>query len=329
MKENKILNLTHNLIAPKAGFKNLMAIYNGDKIIDFKNRIRKYIKDNKIDTDFSDFSFEKVVRILQAEKMGRELNKVSPTNGMQEFIDSNADLYNYAKTQIWESFSKIYLDKDQLVDDKKQDKDEESKKGSKRDDLIKHLFKIQHNIFLYKNKQINEFIRKTDYKITSIADKIALKEKINVLINVGDSTIEDITNKADEYGIVKKDDKLKRFIAKKEYVYCRVKQIKYLEFQNLYNYLEGYTPFSTQHKTKGNEFNNVLVILDNGNWRNYDFEKLFTGGSSERIEVRTKKIFYVCCTRAKENLAVFFHNPAEEVIGKAKEWFGDSNVCSI
>jgi len=328
-KETKILNLTHNLIAPKAGFENLMAIYNGDKIIDFKNRIKKYIKDNKIDTDFSDFSFEKVVSTLQAEKIGGELKKVSPTNGMQEFINSNADLYNFAKTQIWESFSKIYLDKDQLVDDKKQDKDEESKKGSKRDDLIKHLFKIQHNIFLYNSEQFNEFIRKTEYKINSNADKIELEKRIEELTKVDDKTIEEIIEKADEYGICNKDDKLTRFIDKKEYIYNRVKQIKFSEFQKLYNYLEGYTPLSTQHKTKGNEFNNVLVILDNGGWRNYNFEKLFIGDSSESVETRTTKIFYVCCTRAKENLVVFFHNPVNGVINKAKEWFGDSNVCKI
>ena len=141
--------------------------------------------------------------------------------------------------------------------------------------------------------------------------------------------IDEIIEKADEYGICKKDDKLTRFIDKKEYIYNRVKQIKFLEFQNLYNYLEGYTPLSTQHKTKGNEFDNVLVILDNGGWRNYNFENLFIGGSSESIETRTKKIFYVCCTRAKENLAVFFHNPSGGVINRAGEWFGESNLIEI
>ncbi|MCK4523633.1 ATP-dependent helicase [candidate division WOR-3 bacterium] len=329
-KETKILNLTHNLIAPKAGFENLMSIYNGDKIIDFKNRIKKYIKDKKNDTDFSDFNFGDVVDTLQAGKTGADLIRVSPTSGrMQEFISSNSDLYNFAKTQNYEIFSKIYLDKDQLVDDKKQDKDEESKKGSKRDDLIKHLFKIQHNIFLYNSEQFNEFIRKTEYKINNIADKVELKKQIEELTKVEDKTIEEIINKADEYGICKKDDKLIRFIDKKEYIYNRVKQIKFSEFQMLYNYLEGYTPLSTQHKTKGNEFDNVLVILDNGGWRNYNFENLFTGGSSKSVEARTQKIFYVCCTRAKENLAIFFYNPTGGVINKVKKMFGDDNVCKI
>ncbi len=328
-KETKILNLTHNLIAPKAGFENLMEIYNGDKIIDFKKRIKQYIKDKAIDTDFSKKTFGEVVKQLQEGKIGLDLKKVSPTNGMQDFIDSKTELYDFAKSQNYELFSKIYLDKDSLIDDKKQDKDEESKKGSKRDDLIKHLFKIQNNIFLYQNREYNEFIRKMEYKLFSIKDKQELKDRIEELSNVKERTIEEIINKADEYGICKKDDKFEKFVRDNQYVFNRVKQIQFSEFQKLYSYLEGYTPFSTQHKTKGNEFNNVLVILDNGGWNNYNFEKLFTGGASETVEKRTQKIFYVCCTRAKENLAVFFHNPSTDVVEKAKEWFGYSNVKSI
>ena len=41
---------------------------------------------------------------------------------------------------------------------------------------------------------------------------------------------------------------------------------------------------------------------------------------------RTEKIFYVCCTRAKEQLAVFYHKPTTAVIDKAKEWFGKENI---
>ncbi len=318
-KETKILNLTHNLIAPKAGFKNLMEIYSGDKIIAFKNKIKKEIKTSGVTTDFSQKTFGEVVEQLPE----------SSTPGMKSFIKSNKGLYNFAKKQNYELFSKIYLDKDSLVDGKKQDKDEESKKGSKRDDLIKHLFKIQNNIFLYQNREYNEFIRKTEYKLFSITDKQELKDRIEELSNVQEETIEEIINKADEYGICKKDDKFKQFVREQEYVFNRVKQIQFSEFQKLYSYLEGYTPFSTQHKTKGSEFNNVLVILDNGGWRNYNFEKLFTGGALETVEKRTQKIFYVCCTRAKENLAVFFHEPGDAVVEKAKEWFGDNNVQSI
>ncbi|MBX2938437.1 MAG: ATP-dependent helicase [Ferruginibacter sp.] len=330
-KETKELNLTHNLIAGKAGFRNLMDIYDKDHILSFRDRIKKYIKDNNVATDFSENTFGEVIEVLQKGKSGRELNAVRPTNTMQVFIDDNAELYNYSKSLKYSEFSKMYVDKDQLLDDKKQDEDDESKKGSKRDNLIKHLFKIQNNISLYQNKKYNEFLRSTDYhfKITSIASKKALKESIENLVNVGDNTIEQVINDANDKRICLIDDKLIAFKESKEYLYNRLKDVKFSEFQKLYEYLEGQTPFSTQHKTKGSEFDNVLVILDNGGWNNYNFGNLFLCTGSASVLDRTQKIFYVCCTRTKENLAVFFHNPDVQVVKKAKEWFGNENVIDI
>ena len=105
--------------------------------------------------------------------------------------------------------------------------------------------------------------------------------------------------------------------------------MKYEEFENLFKYIEGYTPFSTQHKVKGAEFNNVLVILDNGNWNQYNFEYLFTETDNENVLKRTQKIFYVCCTRAKERLYVYYCNPSIQAINKAKIWFGEENVIKL
>ncbi len=330
-KVTKELNLTHNLIADKAGFRTLMDIYDKDQILIFKDRIRKYIKDNSIVTDFSTNTFGEVLQTLQQGKNGRELDKVSPTAGMRTFIDNNLELYSYAKTLNYAEFSRMYVDKDQLLDDKKQDENDENKKGSKRDNLIKHLFKIQTTIYLYQNRRYNEFLSATDYrfKITSIESKKILKENIESLVNVGDKTIEEIITEANEKEICLIDDKLEIFKEKKEYLYNRVKGLKFSEFQKLFEYLEGQTPFSTQHKTKGAEFDNVLVILDNGGWNNYNFEKMFLGTASPSVMDRTQKIFYVCCTRAKEKLAVFYHNPDKQVIEKAKEWFGEGNVINI
>jgi DNA helicase-2/ATP-dependent DNA helicase PcrA len=250
---------------------------------------------------------------------------------MQNFINNHQELYDDAKSIMYSKFSKMYVDKDQLIDDKKQNEDDENKKGSKRDNLIKHVYKIQTNIRLYQDKKYNDFLRVTDFrfKIEKISDKKTLKENIESLVNDGDKTIEEVINFAHEKGICLIDDKFNSFKEKNEYLYNRVKTVKFSEFQKLYDFLEGKTPFSTQHKTKGAEFDNVLVVLDNGGWNNYNFEKMFLGTASESVMNRTQKIFYVCCTRAKENLAVFFHNPDELVVEKAKEWFGDDNVLDL
>lgn len=330
-KETKELNLTHNLIADKAGFGTLMNIYDKDPVIGLKSEILEKIKYNKknnrpeIEIEEDD-TFDSVVDKFQLKNRERQLKK-----DILLADPIKAELYNQLKDKPFSEVRKIYLNKDALIDDKKQDEDDENKKGSKRDNLIKHLFKIQTNISLYQNKKYNEFLRATDFrfKITSIASKRTLKENIERLINVGDKTIEEVITDANEKEICMIGDKLVDFKDKKEYLYNRVKDVKFSEFQKLYEYLEGQTPFSTQHKTKGAEFDNVLVILDNGGWNNYNFEKMFLGTASPSVGERTKKIFYVCCTRAKKNLAVFFHNPNAQVITKAKEWFGDDNVIDI
>jgi DNA helicase-2/ATP-dependent DNA helicase PcrA len=333
-KKTKELNLTHNLIATKAGFRTLMDIYDKDSILDFKSRIKKYIKDKNIATDFSNMTFGQVIESLQRGKSGRDLSAVSPTLGMQNFINDNPDLYTQALLYDYSVFSKIYVNSDQLIDDKKQDENDENKKGSKRDNLVRHLFRIETNISLYQNGMFNEFLQKTDYRhrIKKISDKKVLKENIEQLINVGDKTIEEIIIQADETGITLIDDRLKDFKAKQEYLYNRVKDVKYSEFQNLFQYLEGKTPFSTQHKTKGAEFDNVLVVLDNGGWNKYNFENLFLSTGTQTVLERTQKIFYVCCTRSKENLAVFYHTPIALnplILNKAKDWFGEDNVYAI
>ncbi|OHD12618.1 MAG: DNA/RNA helicase [Spirochaetes bacterium GWD1_27_9] len=321
-KQTKELNLTNNLIATKAGFSKLMEIYDKDPIINFRNEVVKKIKDDNLIIDDSK-TFEEVSNIVPVRNRQRQ-RKIDLI--MQD-TDSNF-LYKQLKDLPFFEVKKIYLNKDSLIDDKKQDEENENKKGSKRDDLIKHLFKIQDVIHLYDEKRYNEFIRKTEYKITSIAKKREIKKIIEDFKNYADKTIGEIIDFADKIGICKKDDKFNKFINNEnKYIYSRVKEVEYKEFHNLYRYLEGFTPFSTQHKTKGDEFDNVLVVLDNGGWNNYNFEYLFTNRIDKgSVLSRTQKIFYVCCTRAKENLIVFYHNPSKEVIEKAKEWFGEEKV---
>ncbi len=330
-KESKELNLTHNLIAGKANFRILMDIYDKDKILDYKKRVKDYIKENPIEQDLTGMTFGEVIELLKHGKIGRELNKVLPTAGMQEFINANQELFNNTLEVNYLDFSKIYVDKDQLLDDKKQDEDDFNKKGSSRDDLIKHLYRLQNIIWLYQNGQYNEFLQETDFKgqLHNTNQKRILKERIESLINVGNKTINDVIEEAHENEICYKGDGLIRFTTEKKYIFDQVKVVKFKEFQALYEYLEGRTPFSTQHKTKGTEFDNVLVILDNGSWNKYNFKNLFLSGGTESVLRRTQKLFYVCCTRAKERLAVYYHSPSLEVINKAKEWFGEENVINI
>jgi DNA helicase-2/ATP-dependent DNA helicase PcrA len=83
-------------------------------------------------------------------------------------------------------------------------------------------------------------------------------------------------------------------------------------------YIEDESAFATHQGVKGAEFDRVLVVLDEeeGNHRQFSYEKLLnikplsqtdeknlrTG--KESVLERTRRLFYVCCSRAKKDLAV-------------------------
>lgn len=328
VKENKELNLTHNLIAPRAGFPRLMEIYDADKIIDYRQRIKDVIKKYKVEEDFSNSTFGEVIDFLKKNNLATQ-KEVAPTPGQQIFIDSNAALFSRALLIKYDIFRKIYIEKESLIDDKKEDPSALSKTGSKRDNLIKHLYKIQNSISLYENGHHNEFLRKTEFKIKSVKDKEHLRDVIEKIKSLTSSPIKDVIDYAHESGLCRKDDKYYQFADKNSYLHDQVVEVPFVEFQNLFKYLEGRTPFSTQHKIKGAEFDNVLVILNNGNWSKYNFQTLFEESGTESVLDRTRKIFYVCCTRAKHNLVVYYHKPSVKSLETAERWFGKENVTDL
>ena len=307
----------------------LMEVYDRDRILSFVKRIKDYLKQNADEIDTEGLTFGSVVDTLQAGKIGSALNRVSPTPAMQAYINDHPADLQAARGVLWEQISRLYVSKDQLLDDTKDTSDGTSRPGSQLDELIRHLYRIQNCIHAYQARQYGEFIRLTDFRVRSVHDKVILRNAIMVLANDTTFSIGDAIEQAATAGLVQKDDRLIRFQEEKGYIYNRVSHLPFSEFQNLYSYREGHTPFSTQHKTKGREYRKVLVVLDNGGWNNYNFKHLFEGGGNESVRERTSKIFYVCCTRAMDELAVFYHNPSESVIAKAKEWFGGSNVVNL
>lgn len=202
--------------------------------------------------------------------------------------------------------------------------------GDNPDQLAKHLLKIQEILHLYKNRHFNEFIKKTDYKIVKNSDLQDLKDSIEQLSDCDVKTIEESINLANEFKLVIKDDSLENFISENQEQYEAIKDISYGEIVNVFNYKNAHSPYSTQHGVKGAEFDNVFVILDNGRWNLYNFNYLFEGTSGkESVIIRTRKMFYVTCSRAKKNLVVFFPKPSPITLVQAKEWFGEMNVIAV
>ena len=182
----------------------------------------------------------------------------------------------------------------------------------------------------------NIVILKFEYTIS----EQKLKTAIEHLKAQNRASIATVISYAHKEGLCIIDDKLQEFIDNNEYLYWRVSDIAFVEVQNLYKYIEGHMPFSTQHKIKGLEFKNVLIVLHNGGWNNYNFEYLFNRNvgamltpaqkrSYPNILRRTQKLFYVCCTRAKDNLVVYYPSPSDEVLEGAVSLFGRDNCIDL
>ncbi|WP_237213182.1 UvrD-helicase domain-containing protein [Falsiroseomonas oryziterrae] len=94
-------------------------------------------------------------------------------------------------------------------------------------------------------------------------------------------------------------------------------------------YVHEESPFSTQQGVKGAEYDRVLVVLDDdeGTHFQFSYEKYFglkelstrdkktlVEGGETAVE-RTRRLFYVCCTRARQDLAVvlFVADPAQAI----------------
>jgi DNA helicase-2/ATP-dependent DNA helicase PcrA len=96
---------------------------------------------------------------------------------------------------------------------------------------------------------------------------------------------------------------------------CRAAQ-----FWGYREYIDEQSPFSTQQGVKGAEFNRVLVVLDDEESKHFQFSydrywgvRALSDGDlknqrvgKETVIERTRRLFYVCCTRAMTDLAVVF-----------------------
>jgi DNA helicase-2/ATP-dependent DNA helicase PcrA len=115
----------------------------------------------------------------------------------------------------------------------------------------------------------------------------------------------------------------------------KLRDVSYQELIALAQFINEHTPFSTKHGVKGAEFENVLVVLGRG-WNLYNWNRFLELSQSEipnnelNFYERNRNLFYVCCSRPKERLALLF---TQKLSGKAlltlANWFGEENIHSV
>lgn len=235
-------------------------------------------------------------------------------------------------------YSKYHL-KDKLMSNKFIDDD----LIVNRDPLSEYLVRLQYVMDLYSDGDIHSLLAIVDYKIYHNDDRKLLKNLLEKLLNLRKKTIGEIVEFSSKHKIICKSDRLSNFESTYVEFIEEVSIISYEEFSNIYAFLFGESIYSTMHGVKGKEYDDVLIVLDNGGWRDYNFEGMLkyfgelsdlsippNNCSNDKFIEKTRKLFYVACTRARNSLTVYYpKTPNAPFFKGAISLFGEENCMPI
>ncbi len=215
---------------------------------------------------------------------------------------------------------------------------------------------LEHLIDFWNEKNQNEVIRfiKKNGSILNGEFRHENKKQIadfleNLSTNRKDWKVKDVYKFVTENGLIsnqkiqefceklfinpeKLDDKERERQNKNGVLFDDFMDLSYLELLNFWKHVQNNTVFSTKHGTKGNEFKNVLAVIDDTEWtQKYNFKDFFNDSESTHDrKLRTRNLFYVECSRAIENLIILCLSELDEkAILNIKSWFGEKNVIDI
>ena len=129
---------------------------------------------------------------------------------------------------------------------------------------------------------------------------------------------------ADHYELAAGEDLPDRVVVTRN-----LRAIPYREVIALDQFINGHTPFATKHSVKGDEFENVVVVLGRG-WNKYNFDQYLEWAGSGNVPTgkqdtfeRYRNLFYVSCSRPTTRLALLFTQKLSQAsIQTFQSWFG-------
>ncbi len=199
-----------------------------------------------------------------------------------------------------------------------------------------YLVDIEEIATLFKENKIQQLLKKISFEIRTFESKKKLNELLKNLIDIRTTKkIKEVIDYVAKNKILAPTEKMKNYDLEDEEKreFCeKLMAIDYSQFIRLYQVQQDNTPFSTKHNTKGDEFNNVLVIVDDNSWKqSYNFDDYFSNNlANEQRHNRTSNLFYVVCSRAKNNLAIVcVSHLSNESKVRIKEWFQETNYIEI
>ena len=170
---------------------------------------------------------------------------------------------------------------------------------------------IMPSIYEIKNNVSNKIIKNINRNYFNFENLIVLKEKLYKIIDeMSEISIQFFLEKIFSLDVFSNLDYLKLCKSYEESddvdFLSLITEINAIEFYNYYLQYSEETLLQTMHGTKGNEFNHIIVnINENTTWNWYNFSKLLKNQPmKETVKIRTKKLLYVSCTRAQKSLVI-------------------------
>lgn len=197
-------------------------------------------------------------------------------------------------------------------------------------------------------------------RIRNHADKVRWHEYVTELVrlrknsSIGEVVDFIINNRLDRIGVsdgfMKNEDLLREYMdnptepedeeaekrIKRYRHFISLRDVPYKQVIAFNKYLNEQTPFSTNHKVKGLQYDNVLVVVSQS-WNKYNFNKMLEWGYEDQVPndkrkffIQNRNLFYVACSRPKKRLVLLFvRSLSDTASNRLDEWFGQANIIQL
>ncbi|MFD8467222.1 UvrD-helicase domain-containing protein [Streptomyces cyaneofuscatus] len=214
---------------------------------------------------------------------------------------------------------------------------------ARNEPYIQYLTRVESVSTAFRNNDFAELTSLLDEgwtRITRHSDKRAISQAIRALDAVRTSgTIGDVLDLMGDGHLLAMPGKLKSLERRRTATGLderdqrradfsnNLRNVSYREVISVIHFIDELTPFSTQHGVKGDEFENVVVVVDDSAWNRYNIGKMLAGTDKPDRTERSRNLFYVCCSRAQRGLAVVFVNDLPEgAESTLQDWFASGII---
>ncbi|MCP9290571.1 UvrD-helicase domain-containing protein [Gracilimonas sediminicola] len=231
-------------------------------------------------------------------------------------------------------------------------------KGHRSDDAFKISRVVTRNSPLFKPEIIREkenqtdILEEADLKTKSLislweeGNDPTLKSIINKILDSGLFNVPELLKQAFEWSESSEEIEAEAVDFKNVFAFVSAIESPFSQFENYHIYINDDAIFGTHQGVKGLEFPRVMVIMDDEESRGFlfSYEKLFGAKEPTRTDIRnesegketsierTRRLFYVTCSRAKESLAVVAYTNAPEALKEHilnEEWFSEEEIIEL